>query len=272
MANPQQKTDFTTKFVLGISVVVLLVTVIFLVTRLINFIDQARAPAEPSATAQAMVEERIRPIGRVISAEVDAQAVAAPRAAADVYRAACAACHDTGAAGAPRKGDEPEWRRRMGQGFDTVLSHAINGIGAMPARGGDPSLSDDDMRQVVAFLLTESGIRVNGAAAQEAATAAPAPAPAAPAAAEAPAATAAVGDATAGQAKYASCAACHGAQGQGMGIFPKLAGTAPERIAELLKKYRAGEQVGPQTALMAPNATGLSDQDIADLAAFIGTL
>ncbi|WP_018954959.1 c-type cytochrome [Thioalkalivibrio sulfidiphilus] len=268
MANPQQKTDFTTKFVLAISVVVLLVAVIFLVTRLINVIDQARAPAEPSTSAQAMVEERIRPIGRVVTADVSAQAVAAPRAAADIYRGVCAACHDTGAAGAPRKGDEAEWRRRMGQGFDTVLSHSINGFGAMPARGGDPSLSDDDVRQVVVFMLSESGIRVNGAAAAPEA----APAPAAPAPAPAATAAAAAGDAAAGQAKYTSCAACHGAQGQGMGIFPKLAGTAPERIAELLKKYRAGEQVGPQTPLMAPNAAGLSDQDIADLAAFVGTL
>jgi cytochrome c5 len=265
VANPQQKSDFTSKFVLAISAVVLLVTVIFLVTRLINVIERAGAPAEPGASAQAMVEERLRPIGRVVSAEVDAQAVAAPRAAADIYGGICAACHDTGAAGAPRKGDEAEWNRRFGQGFDTLLSHAINGIGAMPARGGDPSLSDDDMRQVVAYMLAESGIEVDsGAAASQ-----PAPA-AAPAAA--PVAAAMAGDAAAGQTKFATCIACHGAQGQGMGIFPQLAGTAPERIAELLKKYRAGEQVGPNTALMAPNAAGLSDQDIADLAAFVGTL
>jgi len=113
------------------------------------------------------------------------------------------------------------------------------------------------------------------------------PAPSAPAAAAAPAvsapaaapvATAAAtstspagGDAAAGATKYASCAACHGAQGQGGGMFPKLVGLSADQASDLLRKYRAGEQVGAQTALMAPNAANLSDADIADLAAHIAS-
>ena len=80
------------------------------------------------------------------------------------------------------------------------------------------------------------------------------------------------GDPEAGKAKYGTCIACHGAQGQGQAIFPKLAGHTAEETIELLKKYRAGETVGPNTPLMAPQATNLSDEDIADLAAYIETL
>ncbi|MCA1771018.1 MAG: c-type cytochrome [Halomonas sp.] len=258
------------KLLLGLSVAVMLVAVVFLATRLLNVIERAGTPDEPSAVAQSMIEDRIRPIGRVVSsAAMDTANDGAQRSASDIYGAVCAACHDTGATGAPRKGDEPAWAERIGKGFDAVLANAINGIGAMPARGGDTSLSDDDMRQVVAFLLTESGVVLDSADSGAPASEAQA-APAAPV--EAPSSASAAGDASAGQAKFASCAACHGAQGQGQGIFPKLAGTPADRIAELLKKYRAGEQVGPQSALMAPNASGLSDEDIADLAAYVETL
>lgn len=99
---------------------------------------------------------------------------------------------------------------------------------------------------------------------------APATAPTAPAAAVQVAA--ASGDAAAGKAKFATCAACHGANGEGAGAFPKLAGLSAADVEAKLKKYRAGEQVGPQTALMAPNAAALSDADIANLAAHIASL
>jgi cytochrome c len=80
------------------------------------------------------------------------------------------------------------------------------------------------------------------------------------------------GDAEAGKAKYATCIACHGAQGQGQAIFPKLAGHTAEEVVDLLTRYRAGEAVGANTPLMAPQAATLSDEDIANLAAYIETL
>ncbi len=83
----------------------------------------------------------------------------------------------------------------------------------------------------------------------------------------------AAGDAAAGKSKYTSiCASCHGMNGEGAGIFPKLAGQAEADISTKLKKYRAGEQVGPNTSMMAPMASGLSDADIDNLAAYIATL
>lgn len=74
-----------------------------------------------------------------------------------------------------------------------------------------------------------------------------------------------------GESLYSTCIACHGAQGQGSPAFPKIAGQTAEYTADKLARYRAGETVGDRTALMAPNAARLSDQDIADLAVYVAT-
>jgi cytochrome c553 len=78
-------------------------------------------------------------------------------------------------------------------------------------------------------------------------------------------------DIAAGQAKYAACVSCHGPAGQGMAIFPSVAGKDADYLADRLKTYRSGTQVGANTALMAPMAMGLSDDDIANLAAYMST-
>lgn len=67
------------------------------------------------------------------------------------------------------------------------------------------------------------------------------------------------------------CRACHGPTAKGMASFPKLAGRDSDYIAGRLEQYRSGEKIGPNTALMAPHAAKLSDDDIANLASFIDT-
>ncbi|WP_321276732.1 c-type cytochrome [Thiomicrorhabdus indica] len=84
-------------------------------------------------------------------------------------------------------------------------------------------------------------------------------------------AAAQAGDAGAGQAAYATCAGCHGGAGEG-GVGPKLAGQDPAKVVELLQKYKAGEQVGPMTSMMAPMAAGLSDADMENIAAYVAGL
>lgn len=70
-----------------------------------------------------------------------------------IYGQVCMACHDTGAAGAPMKGDTDAWAARLEQGTETLYDHAINGFNAMPAKGGNPSLSDDEVKAAVDHLL-----------------------------------------------------------------------------------------------------------------------
>ena len=77
-------------------------------------------------------------------------------------------------------------------------------------------------------------------------------------------------DAALGKAKYATCAACHGAQGQG-GAAPKLAGQKAEVIVKKLTAYKNKQQVGPQSQLMWGMAGGLSPADINNLAAYTAT-
>jgi cytochrome c553 len=82
-------------------------------------------------------------------------------------------------------------------------------------------------------------------------------------------ATVQAADLQAGETKYQTCVACHGPAGQGQAIFPALAGKDADHLADKLKRYRAGEVVGPHTALMAPHASALSDEDIANVSAYI---
>ena len=74
-----------------------------------------------------------------------------------------------------------------------------------------------------------------------------------------------------GQAKYAGCTACHGANGGG-GIGPALAGKTHEYIMGRLMAYKAGETIGAQSSMMWGQAGMLSDEDIHDVTEYIETL
>ena len=73
---------------------------------------------------------------------------------------ACMACHGAGIAGAPRTGDVDAWSERIAAGLDTLVSHAINGFegtkGMMPAKGGNPSLSDAEVQAAVEYMVAQS--------------------------------------------------------------------------------------------------------------------
>ena len=69
-----------------------------------------------------------------------------------IYASVCKACHETGVAGAPKTGDKAAWAPRIASGMAAMLKSAANGKGAMPARGGAPDLSDDELKAAVAFL------------------------------------------------------------------------------------------------------------------------
>ena len=78
------------------------------------------------------------------------------------------------------------------------------------------------------------------------------------------------GDAVAGKERYlVNCVNCHGAAGKGMASFPSIEGRDADYIAERLIQYRAREKVGPNSAIMMSLAAGLSDDEIANLAAYV---
>ena len=85
-----------------------------------------------------------------------AAAPTGPRSGEDVYAGSCAACHDTGAAGAPKVGDIAAWTPRIDKGLETLFSNALNGINAMPAKGMCMSCSDDEIKDAVTHMVDNS--------------------------------------------------------------------------------------------------------------------
>ncbi len=79
----------------------------------------------------------------------------------------------------------------------------------------------------------------------------------------------AAGDAAAGKAKAATCAACHGPAGQGVPPNPKLAGRSEDEMLQALKDYKSGKRAN---AVMKGMTAALSDQDMANLAAYYASL
>ena len=77
-----------------------------------------------------------------------------------VYGNVCSMCHAAGVAGAPKPGDKADWGPRIAQGMDTLHKHALEGFtgakGMMPARGGSTTLSDDDVKAAVDFMVAQS--------------------------------------------------------------------------------------------------------------------
>jgi len=123
---------------------------------------------------------------------------------------------------------------------------------------------------ILALSLSACGKKEEAAAPETA----PAPAIQAPAPMAAPApetTTPAAGPFDAAATYNTVCASCHGPDGQGVATFPKLAGKTAEDVKAKLADYKAGKTVGPQTAVMAPNAGKLSDSDIDAMAAYIAS-
>lgn len=116
------------------------------------FVAAAHAAKEDSDEE---IAERIKPVGsvHVAGAAATTAAAAGPRSGADVYNAACMACHAAGVLGAPKPGDAAGWGPRMEAGMDTVLANAINGIGGMPPRGTCANCSDDEIKAAIEHMI-----------------------------------------------------------------------------------------------------------------------
>jgi cytochrome c5 len=72
-----------------------------------------------------------------------------------VYDATCAACHATGAAGAPKLGDKAAWAPRL-KDVAAMKASALKGKGVMPAKGGNSGLSDADVIAAVDYMASQA--------------------------------------------------------------------------------------------------------------------
>jgi cytochrome c5 len=87
---------------------------------------------------------------------IDRRALPPARTGEQIVKGQCVKCHGPGLDGAPKIGDKDAWIQRAKLGFDSVVSSAIHGHGAMPARGGMANLTDDEMRAAVTYMFQTS--------------------------------------------------------------------------------------------------------------------
>ena len=153
-------------FIRNVSVVIVILIVftfsIAFLARDVGFKEEEGNPSREITT-----EERIQPVADVYTGEAGAAAIeeAAASSGAEmtvafdgsldaemIYGSVCSVCHGTGVAGAPIPGS-PTMAERAGKGQDVLVQSALNGLNAMPPRGGRPDLSDEQIQAVVEFML-----------------------------------------------------------------------------------------------------------------------
>ena len=130
----------------------------FVIILLAKYVSSSEKPAAGTeAFSEEAVAARLAPVGTIDF--VDASAPRVLKTGEQVYAAACAACHTAGAAGSPKLGDQGQWASRLTKGFDTLWKHAVNGIGTMPAKGGNSSLDDIEVARAVAYMGNQVGAK-----------------------------------------------------------------------------------------------------------------
>ena len=154
---------------LGWAVFLAFVVPILVIILLANFVSSQFKPAAGSdGMEEQRVAERLQRIGRI---EVkDANDVGALKTGEQVFQAQCAACHSSGAAGAPKLGDSGAWGPRLGQGYAVLVGNALKGKGAMGAQGGG-DFSDFEIGRAVVYMANQSGGKLDEPAAPVAASA-----------------------------------------------------------------------------------------------------
>lgn len=81
-----------------------------------------------------------------------------PKASEKIYQQFCSNCHARHpliSVGAPRVGDKKAWDRRLKDGYAQLLSHSLEGIGLMPARGGCFECSDEEIKMVIDYMIKQ---------------------------------------------------------------------------------------------------------------------
>ena len=113
--------------------------------------------------------DRIAPVAKLVMAQSATSSTAPAQANAvvqvkerdgqQVYQASCVACHGAGIAGAPKAGDKSQWSTRLSKGTEALYLSALTGLqspaGVMPAKGGNPSLSDQEIKASVDFMIAQ---------------------------------------------------------------------------------------------------------------------
>ena len=118
----------------------------------------ARLSIDPNAPAAPAPAPAAAPVAGTTPAAIPPAPAKTAQAAGGngkaTYDSICSACHGTGAAGAPKFGDKAAWAPRVKSGNEALYASATKGKGAMPPKGGNPSLSDADVTAAVDYMVS----------------------------------------------------------------------------------------------------------------------
>lgn len=128
---------------------------IFLIVMLVLGVRAGMGTPDTAPSADKAVHERIQPFG--VSVAVDPNAPHIERSGEAVYAEVCSGCHESGALGSPKFKEKADWAKRIGSGYDTLLEHALKGFNKMPARGGDPDLTDMEVARGIVHMANAAG-------------------------------------------------------------------------------------------------------------------
>ena len=105
------------------------------------------------------VAARISPVADQGYTIIDVNAPKVLQTGEAVYKASCLACHGAGAAGSPKFGDAAAWGPRIAQGYETVLKHALEGLRAMPPKGGNADLDNVEVARAMVYMANAGGAK-----------------------------------------------------------------------------------------------------------------
>lgn len=125
---------------------------VFVIIGLVYYVTSANMPAAGSSNSPESIANRIQKVGAVEIRDANR----ALKSGEEVFKTQCTACHTPGAAGAPKLGDAGAWDVRIKQGYDTLLTSALKGKGAMGAQGGG-DFEDLEVGRAVVYMANAVG-------------------------------------------------------------------------------------------------------------------
>ena len=230
--------------------------------------------ADVNQSSEAATQTRIQPAGQLALGD---GIPVGERKGDQIFNKICIQCHaaDSSVPNAPKIENNGDWAPRIGQGFDTLFQHALNGFNAMPAKGGAADLTDQELKRAITYMANKSGgnfpdpdaaAPADQAASGDAAASTPvaagsAPAADAPKAEDKGAAAPAAGGADGQKVYEANCKMCHG------GTIPGAPGVG--KNDEWAPRIKQGKETLYKHALEGFNAmpakggnAGLSDDEV----------
>ena len=119
-------------------------------------VQVAQAPDEPVASPDASQPAPESPTSPTETPDSSESTSYDEAKGEQVYNTACFVCHGLGVAGAPKFGDQAGWAPRIAKGMEVLFSHALQGFQAMPAKGGQTQLPDEDVKAAVSYMVSKS--------------------------------------------------------------------------------------------------------------------